>query len=216
MPLAVTLTVATVGVAAWVWSQRKNEDEENEHEPDLDYDNADYGDNPPYGTSRDLEGPEKPPRPDAEAHGLAPLEDDGHGAGWGSRMSGALRRTPSPQQFFDSTGKTIAAGVTAAGAAMGKALASIREEDKSPYGDNNPWSEEADAKKERATPPGIAGTSNNKRRKTVAIVVSADSQAAQIEEDAFHEHAVSTSRDLNVVVANRDNIVRPVAYPPSQ
>lgn len=195
MPLAVTVTVATVGLAAWVWSQRDKEDEEVEHEPDLDYENADYGDNPPYGASRDPNLPEKPPRPDTESHGLAPGEEDTLGTGWGSRMTGALRRTPSPQQFFDSTGKTITAGVAAASAAMGKALASIREEDKSPYGESNPWSEEAE-KKERSPGPATSTSNSSRRRKTVAIVVSADSPAAQIEEDAFHQHAVSTADSL--------------------
>ena len=205
VPLAVTLTVATVGVAAWVWSQRSKDEDSDEHEPDLDYDNADYGDNPAYGASRDVEGPEKPPRPASETHGLAPGDEEALNAGWGTRMSGALRRTPSPQQFFDSTGKNITAGVAAVSAAMGKALASIREEDKSPYGESNPWSEEADAKKERgpAAGPSTSTSSNNnanssKRRKTVAIVVSADSHVAGDEDDAFHEHAVSspTSRQM--------------------
>ena len=98
-------------------------------------------------------------------------------------MSGALRRTPSPQQFLDSTGKTVAAGVAAAGAAMGKALASIREEDKA-YAEN-PWSEEADAKKDRGP------VSGDKRRKTVAIVVSADTKISDADADGNHELAVS-------------------------
>lgn len=198
VPLAVTLTVATVGVAAWAWSQRaKDGDDENEHEPDLDYDDADYGENPAYGNSRDLKGPEKPPRPDDESHGLAMGDEDGLNAGWGTRMSGALRRTPSPQQFFDSTGKNITAGVAAVSAAMGKALASIREEDKSPYNESNPWSEEADAKKDRGPAAGPSTSnaggsgSGNKRRRTVAIVVSADSHASGDVDDSFHEHAVS-------------------------
>lgn len=97
-------------------------------------------------------------------------------------MSGALRRTPSPQQFFDSAGKTVAAGAAAAGAVMGKALASIREEDKH-YGESNPWSEEADAKKDRSVP------SSGKRRKTVAIVVSADGRSTETHDDGFQEHA---------------------------
>ncbi|KAF4466655.1 peroxin Pex22 [Fusarium albosuccineum] len=194
VPLAVTLTVATVGVAAWVWSQRKDEDEDD-HISGLDYDNQAYGaDSRAHGSrdigSRDIRGPEKPPRPEEQSHGIAPADDEAGGSGgWGTRMSGALRRTPSPQQFFDSTGKTVAAGVAAASAAMGKALASIREEDKSPYGETNPWSEEADAKKERAPATASSPLIGGRRRKTVAIVVSADTQAGPEEEDAYHEHA---------------------------
>lgn len=193
MPLAVTLTVATVGVAAWAWSQRKDgKDDEDEQEVGLDYENADYGDNPPYGAaSRSVKGHEKAPRSEDQSFGVTGPESEAPEAGWGARMSGALRRTPSPQQFFDSTGKTVAAGVAAAGAAMGKALASIREEDRGADPENNPWSEEADAKKERVPPPLHHG----KKRKTVAIVVSADSQFADADDDGFHELAVSKRHD---------------------
>lgn len=182
VPLAVTLTVATAGLAAWAWSQRRDEEDDNhadhaDHDPGLDYENADYG-----ASGRDR-GPDNPPRRDDESYGVAPAPSEVSGAGWGARMSGALRRTPSPQQFFDSTGKTVAAGVAAAGAVMGKALASIREEDKA-YAEN-PWSEEADAKKERSPPaPGT-------RRRTVAVVVSADTPISEADDDGSHELAVS-------------------------
>ncbi|KAG6034015.1 hypothetical protein E4U41_006710 [Claviceps citrina] len=189
VPLAVTLTVATAGLAVWVWSQRKEEDENAiDHEYGLDYENADYGDNPPYGaSSRDSKAPSQPSRhesqrpDDAASYGLATAHGDVSAPGWGARMSGALRRTPSPQQFFDSTGKTVAAGVAAAGAAMGKALASIREEDRG-YGEN-PWSEEADAKKDRTPNP------RDRRRKAVAIVVSADAKISNLDADGTHELA---------------------------
>ncbi|KAG6013159.1 hypothetical protein E4U54_007025 [Claviceps lovelessii] len=189
VPLAVTLTVATAGLAAWVWSQRREEDQNAvDDELGFDYENADYGDNPPYGaSSRDAKALGQPSRhdsrrgDDAGPHGVATAQTDMSAPGWGARMSGALRRTPSPQQFFDSTGKTVAAGVAAAGAAMGKALASIREEDRA-YGEN-PWSEEADAKKERAP------TSRQKTRKTVAIVVSADTKVSDFDDDGTHELA---------------------------
>ncbi|KAG6005932.1 hypothetical protein E4U21_007495 [Claviceps maximensis] len=189
VPLAVTITVAAAGLAAWVWSQRKEDDQSAvDDELGFDYENADYGDNPPYGaSSRDLKAPDQPSRhsaqraDDAASYGLTAAQNDASAPGWGARMSGALRRTPSPQQFFDSTGKTVAAGVAAAGAAMGKALASIREEDKA-YGEN-PWSEEADAKKERAP------NSRQKTRKTVAIVVSADTKVPDFIDDGTHELA---------------------------
>lgn len=185
VPLAVTLTVATVGLAVWAWSQRKEEDED-EHEPGLDYDNVDPGVIPSYGaTTRDDLAPQQQPRPNDESYGVGPAASDSSVAGWGTRMSGALRRTPSPQQFLDSTGKTVAAGVAAAGAAVGKALSSIREEDKA-YGDRNPWSDEADAKKDRS-PKGSA------RRKTVALVISADTHFADTGDESYHqEHAVGS------------------------
>lgn len=203
VPLVVTLTVATAGAAAWVWSQRKDDDDD-EHEPGLDYDNADYGDNPSYGASRGGKSQQPPPQggpyppstrgDDTQSYGVGPGPSDPAAAGWGARMSGALRRTPSPQQFIDSAGKTVATGFAAAGAAMGKALASIREEDK--YNDN-PWSEEADAKRERDTPPGV-------KRKTVAIVVSADSPLADTDPSSggYLEHAV---RDYPFLQRGRGN-----------
>lgn len=205
VPLAVTLTVATAGLAAWVWSQRKD-NEDDDHEPGLDYNDADYGDNPAYGASRGnrpqppaAQGPpyqQAPIGDDAQSFGVAPGPGDGSAAGWGARMSGALRRTPSPQQFIDTAGKTVAGGFAAAGAVMGKALASIREEDK--Y-DNNPWSEEADAKRERDT-----GPSTTKKRKTVAIIVSADSSTSYADAAAggYHEHAVRMTTSTQRVRVN--------------
>lgn len=190
VPLAVTVTVATVGVAAWIWSQRTAEEDEDEDARHLDYDNADYGDNPPYGPSRDVPGVRGGPpsfqsdlRPDEVGYGTTHPADP-TGSTWGARMSGALRRTPSPQHIFDRAGKTVAAGVAAAGTAVGSALAAIREEDKAAYADHETWSEEADAKKDKA--PG----SSNRKRKTVAIVISADAHSGELDEDGYHEHAV--------------------------
>lgn len=197
VPLVVTVTIASAGLVAWALSQRKDEDHAavQEHEQHLDYENADYGDNPAYGASNRGTGPRPgqdsqsrpghghgaPPRHDDDAYGA---HADPSGSNWGARVSGALRRTPSPQQFLDSTGKTITAGVAAAGAVMGKALASIREDDRYPD-DSRVWSEEADAKKDRG--PVAAG----RRRKTVVVVVSADSPLGRFEDDDIHEHAVS-------------------------
>jgi hypothetical protein len=204
VPLVLTVTVATVGVAAWVWNQRNRDDDENDdHEhalyQELDYESADYGDNPPYGAT----GPRGAERPLPSFHDgeLRPGEV-GYGtttsnvpgdlsasqASWGAQMSGALRRTPSPQQFFDSARKTVAAGVTAASVAVGSALAAIREEDKTAYADHETWSEEADAKKEPSRSAG--GLGPRKRRKTVAVVVSAESLGDDVDADGFLEHAV--------------------------
>jgi hypothetical protein len=193
VPLAVTVTVATVGVAAWIWSQRKDEDSQDTEQPadiqDLDYDNADYGDNPAYGASRDGGGGGTEPK--TPTFGGAQPQPESSSSGWA-----ALRRSPSPQQFFDNARRTVAAGVTAAGAAVGSALAAIREEDKAAYADHETWSEEADAKQDRAAAPSQS-KDVNKRRKKVAIVISADNRLDDIDADGFHEHAVSpTSQRL--------------------
>lgn len=199
VPLAVTVTVATVGVAAWIWSQRNNEEEEDAAiAHDLDYEHGDYGDNPPYGVSgSDGVSRGAPPsfksdlRPGeteygvTQGPGLAP--DTTGSTGWGSRMSGALRRTPSPQHILDRAGKTVAAGVAAAGTAVGSALSAIREEDKTAFADHETWSQVADSKK--ATPSVSQTRDSGKRRKTVAIVVSADTHLDDTDEDVYHEHA---------------------------
>lgn len=192
VPLVVTLSLATAGVAAWAWSQRRDSDSDDD-EPGLVYGNANTNANNQgaqgaaggYASQYDASS--------SRAHAAPSVGDETVGAagsdvsGWGARMSGALRRTPSPQQFLDSTGKTVAAGFAAAGAAMGKALSSIREDDdgRGPYPDGNPWSEEADAKAERAP------LTSPRHRKTVAIVVSADSLGSTEESSAgYFEHAV--------------------------
>ncbi|KAK3683892.1 hypothetical protein B0T22DRAFT_469113 [Podospora appendiculata] len=208
VPLLLTVTVATAGVAAWVWSQRKDEDhpeagtEAEVAEQGLDYENADYGDNPAYGASR-ANNPDgsKPPsyaggelRPGEAGYGTTQTREESSASGWGAQMSGALRRTPSPQQFLDSARKTVVAGVSAAGVAMGSALAAIREEDKTAYADHETWSEEADAKTEKVAPPSqsrdvAVAKDAGKRRKKVVIVVSADTQLDDVDSDGFHEHA---------------------------
>ncbi|KAK4156388.1 hypothetical protein C8A00DRAFT_41167 [Chaetomidium leptoderma] len=197
VPLAVTVTVATVGVAAWVWSLHKDDDQEEETEQPagvhhgLDYDNADYGDNPAYGAARDGADPKTPtfggaqqPRSNNAGDGPGQPPVDSSSSGWA-----ALRRTPSPQQFFDSAKRTVAAGVTAAGAAVGTALAAIREEDKVAYADHETWSEEADAKQDRVAGPSSQSKDANKRRKKVALVISADNHLDDLDADGFHEHA---------------------------
>jgi hypothetical protein len=217
VPLVLTVTVATVGLAAWVWSQRRDEDDER-HDAnvsanaaayhDLDYNNADYGDNPPYGKNDDR--PSHAPGPltadstgvystaPAPAPGVEPSVTGQSDASWGNRMSGALRRAPSPQQIISNTSKTVAAGVAAAGAAVGSALATIREDDKAATAAHEAWAQEADAK--RNSPPlasgALGGTStggkkDGKKRKVVAVVVSADTHIEDADEDGFHEVAVS-------------------------
>lgn len=199
IPLAVTVTVATVGVAAWVWSQRSREEEETDAAAaDLDYENADYGENPAYGA--DTRDPrQSAARPTTERDGVSEGVGDVHpeasgvAAGWGAQMSGALRRTPSPQQFFTHAGKTIAAGV----ATVGSALASIREDDKNAYADHETWSEEAEARKEKPSPKSSARPRDpGQRRKTVVIVVSAETGVDDFDEHELHEHAVRRSHTL--------------------
>lgn len=211
VPLALTVTVATLGLAAWIWSERKDGDDE-------DYDRK-ADDRPPgYGDM----GEGRPPSNNGDqGHGELPyareaggsrLEDDGLVA----RMSGAIRRTPSPQQLFDGASRRVVAGVTAASAVVGGALSSIREEDKGDFEDHSRWSEEAETRAADDQPqrtstmrdaepsPSARQSSQSKpktsgKRKTVAIVVSAETDDHSHGEEASYlqEHAVSQSRRRN-------------------
>ena len=128
-----------------------------------------------------------------------------------TRMSSALKRTPSPQQSYDWASKKVVDGVAAAGAMFGGALSSIREGSQERYEDHERWSEEAESRDNGAKiDRGIRrrGTSedfysgsvelpkqSSTRKsygKTVAVVVS----AVELESDGQGEighHAVRNS-----------------------
>jgi hypothetical protein len=203
VPLVLTVTAATVGLAAWIWSERRDDDDDY---PDG---RRDYRPPPVYG--------DVGPGETSFGRSVQPtdlltqqVEDESMIA----RMSGALRRTPSPQQIFDGASRKVAAGVAAAGAMVGGALSSIREEEKGDYEDHTRWSEEAETRGTgielrsdsgvRGAPTGIGpaaglsgrSTGSIRQRKSVAIVVS-----SVADHDAFgnghgtygQEHAVSPS-----------------------
>ncbi|KAH0541512.1 hypothetical protein FGG08_003987 [Glutinoglossum americanum] len=126
IPLVVTVTAATLGLAAWIWSERRGDDDDDSYEERKD----DHGDASEASNSDRRRG----------------VEDDASG-GMVARMSGALRRTPSPQQLFDGASKKVVAGVAAAGTMVGGVLSSIREEEKDDFVDHSRWSEEADVRR---------------------------------------------------------------------
>ncbi|CAK7275139.1 hypothetical protein SEPCBS119000_006528 [Sporothrix epigloea] len=224
VPLVLTLTIATAGVAAWAWSQRSRDDDYEDDEAEqlqqqqqqqqqrpgtyangsnrfdqqppqpyadrLDHDRADYGNNPAYGAST----------PQQSVVGAA---DPSVASGWSARMSGALGRTASPQHWMGNASKAVTAGISAASAVVGGAIASIREGDKDAYADHETWSEEVDARNERPSAPSaptvVSATSGatatpfskdaiGRKRKTVAVVVSAD-HFVDADENGFYEHA---------------------------
>lgn len=208
VPLVFTVTAATIGVAAWVLKERReNDDSSSSDDADLSYgDDKDYGRPPP-----------RPPRPgdrqfDAQSQGVERRdvqEDDGIVA----RMSGAIRRTPSPQQVFDAASRKVAAGVAAAGALAGGALSSIREEGKDDYGDHSRWSEEAtlrrnvEAQSEQSRSAVVThadafsasvrqAQAPESKRKTVMVVLSADISLEMLHDQtgSYHtENAVSVA-----------------------
>lgn len=188
LPLVITLTVASAGLAAWVWSERRDD----EAEPD----DADLS----YGEDEDRRHSRRRERA-SDSHTTQHIADDANAVSPPthraaddantnivSRVQGAMRNTPSPQQLFDTVSKKTAAGWAAAGAA----LTSIREEDKDDFGDHSRWSEEAattrnveaqsaqskaavDTHTKSFTASVRAGPSPTARRKTVVLVVSAES-----------------------------------------
>jgi hypothetical protein len=199
VPLILTVTVATAGLAAWVWSARE--------------DSQDYSsdDDLSYGEDSSHE----------KRHGKAPVGRDTAGLSAGitqdqhddrtiiGRAQGVIRRTPSPQQLFDTVSKKTAAGWAAAGAAAGAALASIREEDKDEaFGDHSRWSEEAAMRRNveaqsrdstgavdtqtksfaASVRKAEGGGRNDGKRRTVVLVVSAESLMDRDHEDEGRYH----------------------------
>ena len=177
VPLVFTVTVASAGLAAWIWSERREDDDSS--------DDADLS----YGEDRDIKMPEGARDAASMSQGVVHEDDSLMG-----RVHGVLRRTPSPQQLFDTVSKKTAAGVAAAGAAAGAALASIREEDRDEaFGDHSRWSEEAALRRNVEAQSAQSATAvdtqtrsfaesvrsgpqkGDKKRKTVALVVSAES-----------------------------------------
>jgi len=189
VPLTLTVVVATAGLAAWVWSAREDQDETSSDD-DLSYGEDGHGGKSygkaPIGPHGSRDGTQSGVRDD---------ETDLY-----SRAQGIIRRTPSPQQLFDSVSKKTAAGLAAAGAAAGAALASIREEDRDDYGDHSRWSEEAAIRRnvEAQSAQSAAAVDTQTRsftaalknpptatgkRKTVVLVVSAESLMDSAHED---------------------------------
>jgi hypothetical protein len=181
VPLTLTVVVATAGLAALVWSARED------HEDAASDDDLSYGED----SSREKSHGKGPAGPqgsrDAMSQGV--VRDDEKDIL--SRAQGIIRRTPSPQQLFDTVSKKTAAGWAAAGAAAGAALASIREEDKDDFKDHNRWSEEATIRRNveaqssqsaaavdtqtRSFAASIKNPPTGGKRRTVVLVVSAES-----------------------------------------
>ncbi|KAL9117263.1 MAG: hypothetical protein Q9187_006203 [Circinaria calcarea] len=232
VPLAITVTAATIGLAAWIWSERKDHDDEDD----------------------DNRGDERPPptygqvTPGQNAHARGAEGSHAEDESMMARMSGALRRTPSPQQLFDGASRRVVAGVAAAGAAVGGALSSIREEDKRDFEDHSRWSEEPQhgagntsrqaglqLRDFEASGPVTAGRPQipsirhrpEDRRKAVAIVISAErkhhghdseEEAAYLQEHAsilshLPEHIDGDSR-LFVLIYAPDLTQHPLASKP--
>ena len=232
VPLIMTVTIATIGLAAWVWSERQDEEDEtsDEEKPPSGVAPPGYasmsGGLPPGPGPAGFQGPQPsgPMGPGGFEGAPIPIPGPGYDSGARStgaetqmqddgtlmsRMSGALKRTPSPQQSYDWASKKVAAGVAAAGAMVGGALTTIREGSQDDYEDHERWSEEADSRdggkevkrgiKRRGPADDYFSGSvelpksaaiKSQKRKSVAIVVSAVESGSNDGEEV-DQHAVS-------------------------
>ena len=161
LPLVVTVTIATAGLAAWIWSERQhdNDDDDNDRQDDAEDDTYDHP----------LEYPEDLPDTQEQAPGSGDQ-------GFLSRVAG---RTPSPQRFLDNAGQRIRSAV----GLSGSSAAGKQEERGDPaFSDNEHWNEEAETKRSmRATSSSHAA---NKRKRSVVVVLNGEEH-----EDAHMHHA---------------------------
>ncbi|PTU22815.1 hypothetical protein P175DRAFT_0414421, partial [Aspergillus ochraceoroseus IBT 24754] len=195
VPLAMTVGIAAIGVAAWVWSERNEADDDDEHDHHHPQDSGQVPQGPPGGVSfppGEFQGEyARSTGADIPGH---PQDD----VSMVARMQEALRRTPSPQQIFDGASKRVAAGMAAAGAFVGGALTSIREENRGDFEDHSRWSEEVESRAQQrdlsnpnavpsavGAPPArgpVGGPAAVDKKKTVVIVVSSESSHLHTEE----------------------------------
>ncbi|KAK5697505.1 hypothetical protein LTR97_007643 [Elasticomyces elasticus] len=259
VPVVVTTTLALGGLAAWVWSERSEHDDDEGYPPTARPDVKPQPYPPPQqqgggGGLPNYSGPL--PSQSAGAQGQpAPAPSGGEAASYyGNSRSGqqhegyveddgqtffgqvrgAMRRTPSPQQFYDQASKQVSAGLAAAGGVLGSIMEDgdeheqdsygrrggeerrggggevreeRREEQREGFSDHERWSEEAEEKErdrgvvevesERRADAARSGrgTSDGKQRqrKTVAVVVSADTNmdGKMDEEDIIYDQHAS-------------------------
>ena len=245
VPLITISTIALGGLAAWIWSERSDRDEDDHHHDKPPRPSIGVGNPYPTQGSQPYPGSAAPgqsippydgplPSQSAGPQGMPPpvggeaasyytaesqSRDAQHHQEEGTffrQVKGAMRRTPSPQQFFDNASKQVGAAAAAAGSALGRIMEEDRDdyyreerrerrEDKEGFSDHERWSEEAEDKKrsgpvdaESEKRAGAARSAReekgkSKSKRTVAIVVSADSSHdSAYDQDASYrtEHAV--------------------------
>lgn len=251
-PLITVSTIALGGLAAWIWSER---DRDDDHHQDGKPPRPPIGPGGPYPTqgSQPYPGPPPPgplPSQSAGPQGMPPprpppvggeaasyysansasrdvlLQEAPDESSWFGQVRGAMRRTPSPQQFFDSASKHVGGAVAAAGAALGSIIEEDgqdvprrderverreRREEREGFSDHERWSEETEEKQRgdedvaletnRRVDAAVGQDGKMPPRKTVAVVVSADAASHDDDDDddaAFNtEHAVSVSRAIS-------------------
>ncbi|KAK5681437.1 hypothetical protein LTS10_005967 [Elasticomyces elasticus] len=258
VPVVVTTTLALGGLAAWVWSERSEHDDDEGYPPTRpDVKPNPYPPPQQGGGIPNYSGPlpsqsagaqgQPAPAPSGVGGEAASYygnsrsgqQHEGYGEDGGGEQTffgqvrGAMRRTPSPQQFYDQASKQVSAGLAAAGGVLGSIMEDgdeveqeaygrregerrsgggevreeRREEQREGFSDHERWSEEAEEKErdrgvvevesERRADAARSGrsTSDGKQRarKTVAVVVSADTNmdGKMDEEDIIYDQHAS-------------------------
>ncbi|KAK5705655.1 hypothetical protein LTR17_021479 [Elasticomyces elasticus] len=254
VPVVVTTTLALGGLAAWVWSERSEHDDDEGYPPTRpDVKPQPYpppqqqqqgGGLPNYSgpipsQSAGAQGQPAPAPAGGEAasyYGTRSTQQQHEGYGedgqtFFGQVRGAMRRTPSPQQFYDQASKQVSAGLAAAGGVLGSIMEDgdepehehdyrrvderrgdvreeRREEQREGFSDHERWSEEAEEKErdrgvvevesERRADAARSGRSTGgegkqRARKTVAVVVSADTNmdGKMDEEDIIYDQHAS-------------------------
>jgi hypothetical protein len=168
VPVLTVSALAIGGIATWVASTRADHAAESTSDDDDDH-HLSYGDHEvdknaipsrptSYGVSEGLDG-------------AGARQDDSTVMG---RVQNVIRRTPSPQQMLDGAKKGVVAGVAAVGGMMGGALGSIKEDTEDQhtgsFEDHERWRQDGASGVGRSVGGGVPGG----KRKTVAIVISAE------------------------------------------
>ncbi|KAK4951242.1 hypothetical protein LTR10_010215 [Elasticomyces elasticus] len=264
VPVVVTTTLALGGLAAWVWSERSEHDDDEGYPPTARPDVKPQPYPPPQqqqggsglpnysgplpSQSAGAQGQPAPAPSGGEAASYygnsrsgQQQQHEGYGEDGGGEQTffgqvrGAMRRTPSPQQFYDQASKQVSAGLAAAGGVLGSIMEDGAEHEQDSYGrrveerrggggggevreerreeqregfsDHERWSEEAEEKErdrgvvevesERRADAARSGRSTSdgkqRQRKTVAVVVSADTNmdGKMDEEDIIYDQHAS-------------------------
>jgi len=204
LPVGITIASAAFGLAVWAWNERRfSSDDEDDDETSSDYDKS-Y-----ERTERDEvveeQGYEASAQQQAayaeqgtgeveETLEVRDTEETQHSEQQNSvfgRVSGAIRRTPSPQQLFGAASKGVASGVAAAGAVVGRGLSALKETDED-FQDHERWGDEAEKQGVEASArgPSVSNTNPKKKRMVCVVVSAAERDGIQGEGSAI-EHAVS-------------------------
>ncbi|PNS17403.1 hypothetical protein CAC42_7086 [Sphaceloma murrayae] len=173
-PLLLTLSLASAGLAAWIWSERRSTPSYPPTDDEA-YPTDEEGGAPP---------PAYPPRTSTSRPDSARAQDGILG------RAAEVARSASPA-LYDSAGRFVGAGVAAVSGALGlsgpeegrgprtdrdrdRDRARRREGREEGFSDHERWSEEARSRADKDKGKGKGKDSREGRRRTVAIVVSAE------------------------------------------